>query len=120
MHRVFTAFALCLLLVNVCGCASGGTCRVESDPDALSLHLDSFSGTYHASLALHAGDEVAFSVTRQSGRVDLSLALDTPLYTGNDAQSGTFTVVIPTDGDYTFTLTGKRAGGDVILTWGEG
>lgn len=120
MKRVFAAFSLLLLCLLLCACASGGTCSAEQTDGALSLHLDGFTGTQSVSLSLRAGEEVAFSVEHRDGRVDLSLALDAPLYTGDDAQSGTFTVVVPSDGDYRFTLVGKRADGSVTLTWGEG
>lgn len=120
MRRIFAAVSLVLLCLLLCACASGGTCSVEHTDGALSLRFDGFTGTQSVSLSLCAGEEVAFSVERRDGRVDLSLALDSLLYTGNDAQSGTFTVVVPSDGDYRFTLVGKRADGSVTLTWGEG
>lgn len=120
MRRIFAAVSLVLLCLLLCACASGGTCSVEHTDGALSLRFDGFTGTQSVSLSLCAGEEVAFSVERRDGRVDLSLALDSPLYTGNDAQNGTFTVVVPSDGDYRFTLVGKRADGSVTLTWGEG
>lgn len=116
LYRV-AALALCLLL---CSCGTGGTCTAEHEDGTLSLHFDDFTGTQSVSLSLCAGDEVAFSIDRQDGRVNLSLALDAPVYTGSDLESGVFTVVVPTDGTYTFTLVGKRADGSVQLTWREG
>lgn len=114
MRRLFAALALAALLT---GCAAGGSCVAASAPGEYSLSLDGFTGTHRAELSLRRGDEVAFSVDRQSGRIDLSLTLDGALYTGNDAQSGSFTVVIPADGVCVFTLTASRADGSVRLVW---
>lgn len=55
-------------------------------------------------------------IERQSGRVDLSLVGESRVYTGDDAQSGSFSVLIPADGVYTLALTGTRANGSVTLT----
>lgn len=112
MRRSITALALCLLLS---GCAAQGKCEVTELNGTLFLQLDAFTGTRCVELLLCQGDEVDFFIDRQSGRIDLSFALDTPIYTGNDAQSGTFTVIVPSDGTYVFTLTGTRADGSLTL-----
>lgn len=112
-RAIFGVLALCVLL---CGCASGGTCTVTQTDTSLSLAFDAFTGTQCGALTLCAGDEVAVCIERQSGRVDLSLAGESSVYTGDDVQSGSFSVLVPADGGYTLTLTGTRANGSVTLT----
>lgn len=112
-RAVFGVLALCVLL---CGCASGGTCTVTQTDTSLSLAFDAFTGTQRGTLTLCTGDEVAVCIERQSGRVDLSLVGESSVYTGDEAQSGSFSVLVPADGIYTLTLTGTRADGSVTLT----
>lgn len=112
-RAVFGVLALCMLL---CGCASGGTCTLTQTDTSLSLAFDAFTGTQRGALTLCAGDELSVCIERQSGRVDLSLAGESSVYTGDDAQSGSFSVLVPADGVYTLTLTGTRADGSVTLT----
>lgn len=116
MKRILCALALCQLL---CACAGEGSCTVSQTDGALSLAFDGFTGTRSAALTLCAGDTLDVCIERQSGRIDLALDGESRVYAGNDAQSGAFTLVIPADGDYTLTLSGKHAGGSVTVAAGE-
>lgn len=116
MKRIFCLLSLCLLL---CACAGEEKCTVSQSGGVLSLAFDGFSGTRSAALTLSAGDTLDVCIERQSGRIDLTLDGASRVYAGNDAQSGAFTLVIPADGDYTLTLSGKRAGGSVTVAAGE-
>lgn len=60
-------------------------------------------------------DVFAVNFRIDNGHADLIIAMDgkTPIYKGNDIESGVFDVIVPEDGEYRITVNAKHASGYV-------
>ena len=60
-------------------------------------------------------DVFAVKFRIDNGHADLIIAMDgkTPIYKGNDIESGVFDAIVPEDGEYRITVNAKHASGYV-------
>ena len=60
-------------------------------------------------------DVFAVNFRIDKGHADLIIAMDgkTPIYKGNDIETGTFDVIVPEDGEYRITVNAKHSSGYV-------
>ena len=119
MKKYLLILTLCLSLACLTGCgeASFVGSSVAND-DGWTLTFSALSMTRTATLALKAGDEVAVTIVLTGGEADASIALGSgdPAWRGDKAENSTFTVTVPETGDYTLTVTGRKAAGTVTFT----
>lgn len=75
------------------------------------------NGSESEDFELKSGDSVDVRVVRNGGRVGLEIRRvdGEPAYVGSDVPTGTFSVRVPEDGVYRFTILGEDADGSVLL-----
>lgn len=85
--------------------------------DSFFMTFYPLNGAESEEYELKAGDFVDVSVVRNAGRigVEIGRAGASPAYVGSDVPDGAFSVRIPEDGAYRFTISGADADGSVLL-----
>lgn len=85
--------------------------------DSFFMTFYPLNGSESEEFELKAGDFVDVRVVRNEGRigVEIGRAGEAPAYVGSDVPDGAFSVGIPEDGAYRFTISGADADGSVLL-----
>ena len=85
--------------------------------DSFFMTFYPLNGAESEEFELKAGDFVDVRVVRNEGRigVEIGRAGASPAYVGSDVPDGSFSVRIPEDGAYRFTISGAEADGSVFL-----
>ena len=109
------AAVLAVLGVLVLAGAMGpGESDVTREDDLFSLGMSYMSGEQSATFALSEGDAIEVTVVHISGDLRLHIACgEDVIYEGHNPEMGDFRVNILKDGEYTITVTGRRADGSV-------
>ena len=109
------AAALCLLHFRPC---EGSRFSRRGGEDEFLLAFHPLNGVLEDVYTLAEGDQIDVRIAHEKGRLDVLVAREgeTPLYTGNDAQSGSFTLIVTEPGDYTLRVSGQHAYGRADFT----
>lgn len=109
------AAVLAVLGVLVLAGAMGpGESDVTREDDLFSLGMSYMSGEQSATFALSEGDAIEVTVVHISGDLRLHIACgEDVIYEGHNPEMGDFRVNILKDGEYTITVSGRRADGSV-------
>lgn len=85
--------------------------------DSFFMTFYPLNGSESEEFELKAGDFVDVRVVRNEGRIGVEIGRpgETPAYVGSDVPDGPFSVGIPEDGAYRFTISGADADGSVLL-----
>ena len=114
---VLYALAAVLVVLGVlvlAGAMGPGESDVTREEDLFSLGMSYMSGERSASYDLAAGDAIDVTVVHISGDLRLCIACGADvIYEGHNPEMGDFRVNILKDGEYTITVTGRRADGSV-------
>lgn len=117
VFRKMMVIFLCVLMVSITGCGkdtvfSGS--KTANDNQFL-VDFDILNTTVDSVMKLEEGDKIKTVIDIVKGRVDIIVKNDdgTIIYQGNDAESSEFILEISESGDYTFTVTGRKAKGSV-------
>lgn len=112
---IFLILLFCLNLLRYFNQSDGSRYTRNVESNRFSLGCEKLNDTMAESFELHSGDTIAVSLVRIDGRFDITIGIngEKPIYTGNDAQTGSFDVKVPEDGIYIITVSGKRAEGSV-------
>ena len=87
---------------------------VTQEDDLFSLGMSYMSDERSAAFALAAGDAIEVTVVHISGDLRLRIACgEDVIYEGHNPEMGEFRVNILQDGEYTITVSGRRADGSV-------
>ena len=87
---------------------------VTREDELFSLGMSYMSGEQSATFALSEGDAIEVTVVHISGDLRLHIACgEDVIYEGHNPEMGDFRVNILKDGEYTITVTGRRADGSV-------
>lgn len=116
MKKIYT-IALMLFFIltfTACGGPKFNGNRTGNDSQFL-MDYSVFTGSDFQLLKLEEGDKVAVEIVSDAGRIDIEVKMDNeePIYTGNDAGTGSFQLTIPKSGTYKFLVTGNKAKGSV-------
>ena len=67
---------------------------------------------------LAEGSSIQVDIVRTAGRLDVSIGQEgqKAIYTGNNAESASFTVLVPETGTYVLNVSGRQAEGSVKFT----
>ena len=87
----------------------------STDDSGVYLHFAMLDQTEDTVLSAHAGEEIAVELLLERGTVDIKIVSPSgeAAYTGTDLKDGSFVVVLPSEGDYTLSVTGRKAAGTV-------
>ena len=97
---------------------------VSTDPASFSLRFNVLNATDAQTLTFQEGDSLHVSWLIESGSVDVLIAMqgETPIYQANGRGNGdaaAFDLTVPKTGDYTVTVTGKNAKGQLTIAAAE-
>lgn len=118
-RKLTTGIALAaILLLSSCAAPNGGIVILEN-PNGTGFTMDftRFNAKNKCELSLADGDVLQVEVTRDSGEIALTVSGkngDEP-YTGNDLESGIFTIAVSEADEYVFRITGKDATGKITV-----
>ena len=107
--------AVLLLLLSACGTVFRG--EREATDDRYRLEIYELSGSDTHTFSLVEGDvlRVHFAIAGGEGHLTVTDSEGKELYSGNGEGTPNFALSIREDGDYTVTLTGKGASGNLLV-----
>ena len=121
---------LCLLVLTLFGCGRGNgnynqvtaVGRVSSQTGTrISSKHKLLDGREQYTIHVSDGEELAVrvSILNQNGSLSLTIGKrdSTPVYTGNDMESGTFIVYLRESGDYSVIIDANDHEGSYSLDW---
>lgn len=117
---------LFFMISNLCACATHERTIFNGnkigDEDHFDLDFKRLNTTYTHDMVLNEGDSIEVAVTKELGEISLLIQSDSGdvAYRGDDVDSGVFEVVVTKPGTYTLSVTGQKAGGQVVFTRKEG
>ena len=130
-HSAIT-LVMCFLVLTLFGCGRGNgnynqvtaVGRVSSQTGtSISSKHKLLDGREQYTIHVSDGEELAVrvSVLNQNGSISLTIGKrdHTPVYTGNDMESGTFTVYLRDGGDYSVIIDANNHEGSYSLNWGN-
>ena len=99
--------------------ASFNGSRVKG-PEEYYLNFTQMNMGDSHSMELKAGDTLTVNYDIQSGNVSLLVGVDgqEPIYRGNGLDHGTFTLVVPEDGEYVMNVDAKKGSGVLDIRLG--
>lgn len=130
LKPIVITLAMCLVVLTLFGCGRGngnynqvtavGRISSQTGTGVSSKHklLD---GREQYTIHVSDGEELAVrvSILNQNGSLSLTIGKrdSTPVYTGNDMESGTFTVYLRESGDYSVIIDANNHEGSYSLDW---
>lgn len=128
-HSVI-ALIMCFLVLTLSGCSRGNgnynqvtaVDRVLSQTGtSISSEHKLLDGREQYTIHVSDGDELAvlISILNQNGSLSLTIGRsgNTPVYTGNDIESSSFTVYLRESGDYSVIIDANNHEGSYSLDW---
>lgn len=116
MKKIYIMILMLFLGITLtaCGGPKFNGNRTGNDSQFL-MDYTVLNGSDFQLLKLEEGDKVAVDIVSDAGRIDIEVKLDNkePIYTGNDAATGSFKITIPESGTYKCSVTGNKAKGSV-------
>lgn len=113
----FVAFILIAAMIIIPIICQSGRSRYSRnvDEDLFSLEMERLNCTIEESFFLNEGDTIDVSIVRVSGEIKISIGQEArePIYEGKNPEPNSFRVTVPNDGSYQFSVSGKRAEGNV-------
>ena len=132
LKPIVITLAMCFLVLTLFGCGRGNgnynqvtaVGRVSSQTGTgISSTHKLLDGRERYTIHVPDGEDLAVrvSILNQNGSVSLTIGKkDTePVYTGNDMESGTFTVYLRESGDYSVIIYANNHEGSYSLEWGD-
>lgn len=130
-HSAIT-LVMCLVVLTLFGCGRGNgnynqvtaVGRISSQTSTgISSKHKLLDGREQYTIHVPDGEELAVrvSVLNRSGSLSLTIGKkdNEPVYTGNDMESGTFTVYLRESGDYSVIIDANNHEGSYSLDWGK-
>ena len=128
-HSAIT-LVMCLVVLTLFGCGRGnGNYNLVTAVGRISSQTSTGISSKHKLLdgreqyTIHVpdGEELAVrvSILNQNGSVSLTIGKkdNEPVYTGNDMESGSFTVYLRESGDYSVIIVANNHEGSYSLNW---
>lgn len=114
--KSLTAAAFIILLFTSCSFAQFDGSRTGNESQ-LIMSFKILNTTDNQMLTLEQGDIIDFEIVNESGKIDIVLQKDkeTPVFTGKEIPTNSFTVEIPVSGKYKVSVTGHNAKGSVSV-----
>ena len=128
-HKLI-ALIMCVLVLALSGCGRGnGNYNQVTAVDRVSSQTSTSISSEHKLLdgreqyTIHVSDgeelAVLISILNQNGSLSLTIGKSgsTPVYTGNDIESSSFTVYLRESGDYSVVIDANNHEGSYSLDW---
>lgn len=113
----FIAFILiaAMIIIPIICQSDGSRYSRNVDGDHFYLEMERLNCTIEESFFLNEGDTIDVSIVRVSGEIKISIGQEArePIYKGKNPEPNSFRVTVPNDGSYRFSVSGKRAEGNV-------
>lgn len=115
------ALLLCIaviLIISSCSAQKDSIVILENtNRTAFTMIFSNFSAKSKCELSLNKRDVVQFDVEREGGEIAFTVngKNGSEPYSGNDLQSGIFTVTVSETDVYVFRITGKAATGKITV-----
>lgn len=109
---------LFIFALSACTAVEGSIVILEDGRGTgFTMDLKKFDSKNKCELSLAEGDVVQLEVEREGGEITLAVSgkNGTEPYTGNDLESGIFTITVSETDDYVFRITGKDATGKITV-----
>jgi len=107
-----------LLLLSACAAPKGSIVMLENpNGTGFTMNFNQYNGKNKCELSLADGDVLQVEVARDSGKIALTVSgkNGSEPYTGNDLESGIFTIAVSETDEYVFRINGRDATGKVIV-----
>ena len=130
LKPIVITLVMCLVVLTLFGCGRGNgnynqvtaVGRVSSQTGTrISSKHKLLDGREQYTIHVSDGEELAVRVSflNQNGSLSLTIGKrdHTPVYTGNDMESGTFTVYLRESGDYSVIIDANDHEGSYSLDW---
>lgn len=123
IHRirliVFLPLVIAILMAIPACTASKGSIVILENPNGKGFTMDfkDWSSKDKCELSLNKGDVLQIKVVREAGEIALAVSgkNGNEPYTGNNLESGLFTVTVSETDNYEIRITGKRATGNITV-----
>ena len=108
------------IIVTISACsAPKNSIVILENPNGTGFIMDfkEWSSTNKCELSLNKGDVLQIEVVREDGKIALMISgkNGSEPYTGNNLESGVFTVTVSETDKYAIRITGKNATGKVMV-----
>lgn len=106
------------LLLAACSAPEGGIVILENPSGTeFTMEFKERSAKDKCELSLKKEDTVQIEITRDGGEIALTVSGKNggEPYTGNDLESGIFTIAVSETDEYVFRITGKDATGKITV-----
>ncbi len=108
------------IIVAISACtATEGSIVILENPNGTGFTMDfkEWSAKNKCELTLNRGDVLQIEIVRENGEIALAVSgkQGSEPYTGNDLDSGVFTVTVSETDEYLIRITGKDATGKVTV-----
>jgi len=120
MHPIvfLPLFITIIIVISACSAPKGSIVILEN-PNGTGFTMDfkEWSSKNKCELSLNKGDVLQIEVVHENGKIALTVKgkKGSEPYTGNDLESGLFTVTVSETDKYEIRITGKDATGKVIV-----
>ncbi|MCR6545756.1 hypothetical protein [Dehalobacterium formicoaceticum] len=106
-----------MLLLSACAAPNGIMVLENLNGTGFTMDLTQFNAETKWGMSLTGGDVLQVEVTRDSGKIALAVngKNGSEPYTGNDLESGIFTITVSEADEYVFRITGKDATGKILV-----
>lgn len=116
-RKLTTGIVLAVILLLSACTAPKGSIVILENPKGTGFTMDftQFNAKSKCDLSLDDGDVLQVEVIRDSGSIALTVSGQNgeEPYTGNDLESGIFTIAVSETDEYVFQITGKDANGKI-------
>lgn len=116
---IFLPLVIAIIIAILSCSATKGSILILENPNGKDFTIDfkEWSAKNKCELSLNRGDVLQIEVARESGEINLTLSgkNGSEPYTGNDLQTGIFTVAVSEKDEYVLQITGKEATGKISV-----
>ena len=107
-----------IIALSACTATKGSVVILEK-PNGTGFTMDfkEWSAKNKCELSLNRGDVLQIEIARESGEITFTVngKKSSEPYTGNDLESGIFTVTVSETDEYVIRITGKDATGKIVV-----
>lgn len=116
---IFLPIAIAIIIAITACAPTKGSIVIFEDPDGTGFSMDfkDWNEKNKCDLSLNKDDVLQIEIARESGEITLVVSgkNGSEPYTGNDLESGIFTVAVSETDKYVVQISGKNATGKIMV-----